>query len=1142
LQTLLDAAAPRSVVRLDPGEYAGPAVIDKPVTVEGVGASIWAERGPVLTITSPDVRVHGLAVEATGKASTGSARVALRLDVRTRVVVAGLRVRGEVVGLPGEEGSWALPGVLDLGALEPKRSHEARFEVTVPVACSLRSEVAGLRVSPERLDPGAHEVAVTIDGLMPGTYLDGEILVVTGACERAIHVSGYARAAEASDSARNGAEGARHAHAVESEHVAEVVETHQGTGVVDPEPEHDHGPDAGESVSRRRKKKTTASETPVPSPQTQQAAVSDANASAPAPARSRKSPKRPSKKSAPPPVSAEAAADRQLVIGGAAVPPAAGLTAAWHAYPHEVLDALREGTLLRWLREAAGEDGLAQDLERLMELYGDADNHLRLAVSARIDPSRPVEFEGTEVQPATQTWLWQLALEAVAGDRPAAAARLRSVYLHDPLTTLSDASGAVEWMQIAHRWQEEAQAVREFLALPAAVTGATPAGGAEPDDREMALALLQVVDRSQVQRIASSVGLAGGDVTPKDVVAVWRAAAATNEDASAAVASGGDALPPVSFRERLRSSITRLWRSALGAVGAGVARLTSSLRQRAARELTREKLAHHGRKAASVAAGRLADATDALRRASGNLAEGAANRSRTVTVGGTELPATGVVNARVVANVDAGFVPVVAGSVGGAATGPGPEAWYRWVAPSDAAVTFEVAGSGAPIGLKVFEVESFGRARRLDPADGSAVAPGCVFPTKTGSTYVLGLRSGDATQGTYALRWRRAEGSPVTAGGEPRATERPGVRIAASRDHSLIVLGNGRVMGWGSSDSGAHGLDDALAEPRTVRGLEDVVEVAAGDGFVGGGLPARSFSLALGLDGQIRAWGSNQYGFLGVGLAFGAAERSHVPTLVTGIPERIVSVVAGSGHALALGLSGRVWAWGHNAAGQLGRPPGAPAFEPVQVPDFGRVTAIAATIDASFAMLDDGTLWGWGRSDLLGVGLERGVTATPQSLVPSNDFGTAGDRLVAIFAGGNTVFVKDDRGRVFGWGDTRDGQLGPRHADVVGRPVELPALAGAVQVAVGWHHAIALMPSGGVMAWGSHRLATGTASTLIGMPNPVPVPGLEGIVGVGVGREHSLAVRFDDAVMGWGKNAAQVVGDGGHQDRDVPVRVIAGRP
>jgi len=62
------------------------------------------------------------------------------------------------------------------------------------------------------------------------------------------------------------------------------------------------------------------------------------------------------------------------------------------------------------------------------------------------------------------------------------------------------------------------------------------------------------------------------------------------------------------------------------------------------------------------------------------------------------------------------------------------------------------------------------------------------------------------------------------------------------------------------------------------------------------------------------------------------------------------------------------------------------------------------------------------------------------------------------------------------------------------------------------------------------------------MPNPVPVPGLEGIVGVGVGREHSLAVRFDDAVMGWGKNAAQVVGDGGHQDRDVPVRVIAGRP
>jgi len=33
------------------------------------------------------------------------------------------------------------------------------------------------------------------------------------------------------------------------------------------------------------------------------------------------------------------------------------------------------------------------------------------------------------------------------------------------------------------------------------------AGNAEPDDREMALALLQVLDRSQVQRIARSAGL-----------------------------------------------------------------------------------------------------------------------------------------------------------------------------------------------------------------------------------------------------------------------------------------------------------------------------------------------------------------------------------------------------------------------------------------------------------------------------------------------------------------------------------------------------------------------------------------------------------------------------------------------------------
>lgn len=67
LRNAIAAARPGDVLRLTAGSY-GPAVIDKPVTVEGQGQAVidGGGKGSVLTVTADDVTLRGLRVQNSG--------------------------------------------------------------------------------------------------------------------------------------------------------------------------------------------------------------------------------------------------------------------------------------------------------------------------------------------------------------------------------------------------------------------------------------------------------------------------------------------------------------------------------------------------------------------------------------------------------------------------------------------------------------------------------------------------------------------------------------------------------------------------------------------------------------------------------------------------------------------------------------------------------------------------------------------------------------------------------------------------------------------------------------------------------------------------------------------------------------------
>lgn len=84
----------------------------------------------------------------------------------------------------------------------------------------------------------------------------------------------------------------------------------------------------------------------------------------------------------------------------------------------------------------------------------------------------------------------------------------------------------------------------------------------------------------------------------------------------------------------------------------------------------------------------------------------------------------------------------------------------------------------------------------------------------------------------------------------------------------------------------------------------------------------------------VLSFGDGSNGALGLPFSYGA--DAFEPTRVPGLPSDIAGVAAGHYHSLAVSGDGRVWAWGRNEEGQLGRGVATPRFviqhKPIHIP------------------------------------------------------------------------------------------------------------------------------------------------------------------------------------------------------------------
>ena len=262
------------------------------------------------------------------------------------------------------------------------------------------------------------------------------------------------------------------------------------------------------------------------------------------------------------------------------------------------------------------------------------------------------------------------------------------------------------------------------------------------------------------------------------------------------------------------------------------------------------------------------------------------------------------------------------------------------------------------------------------------------------------------------------------------------------------------------------------------------------------------------------------------------------------------AIAGGSYHTCAVRTGGTVQCWGLNQYGQLGNGSTNSSYAyvsyvPVTVTGLAGVTALAAGLEHTCALLSGGTVQCWGYNDYGQLGDGTTTSSYPYgATVPVRVPGLTG--VTAIAAGGDHTCALRSGGTVQCWGNNTNGELGigpgpgPQICTVPGvatyacstTPVNVSGLTGVTAISAGLEHTCALLSGGTVQCWGdsSHGALGSSAANYY---TPVAVGGagcgcgtLTGVTAVTAGGFHTCAVRTGATVDCWGDNRYGELGTG----------------
>ncbi|MDR1067072.1 MAG: S8 family serine peptidase [Clostridiales bacterium] len=367
-------------------------------------------------------------------------------------------------------------------------------------------------------------------------------------------------------------------------------------------------------------------------------------------------------------------------------------------------------------------------------------------------------------------------------------------------------------------------------------------------------------------------------------------------------------------------------------------------------------------------------------------------------------------------------------------------------------------------------------------------------------------------------------------------------RVAAGKDFSLAINPNGTVSTWGSNTYGQLGngasgngtTSSDTAQPQTVTGLKDVIAIAGG----------AEHSLALQSNGTVAAWGRNNYGQLGDmtttdQTAPVTVQKPHELFSIILTPlNNILKISAFGDYSLALYSNGDVYAWGRNDYGQLGDDYTTYRSQAMKVikPSGVSFVDIAAGGDFSLALSADGQVYGWGRNDFNKIS-----SSSETNIYEATAIAGLSD-IVEIAAGAGHGLALQSGGAVLkSFGQNASGQLGKgnltAYTGTQTVDTTLVASSGVVikSISASVDHNLSLDSAGYMWTWGKNdslQLGYNTkASTITYKPKKITQSNGSDIGTISAGQYHNLAIinegdnLFSDIyAYAWGNNSGYALG------------------
>jgi E3 ubiquitin-protein ligase HERC3 len=324
--------------------------------------------------------------------------------------------------------------------------------------------------------------------------------------------------------------------------------------------------------------------------------------------------------------------------------------------------------------------------------------------------------------------------------------------------------------------------------------------------------------------------------------------------------------------------------------------------------------------------------------------------------------------------------------------------------------------------------------------------------------------------------------------------------VGGSGLHLCALLDNGSVKCWGYNTQGQLGLGDMVERGSMPNQMGDSLPaVALGSGRSAVNVAVgEAHACALLDDGQVKCWGRNESGELGTGQPLYRGDLPNtmgdaLPVVDLGPGRTARSIATGRAFSCALLDNADIKCWGANNYGQLGlgdtKSRGRLAAElgsALPAVSFGagkKAVQLSAGLEHACAVLDDGTAscWGWNAQGQLGLGIGVSLWGTsPEHLGANTRFvnGGTGRTFKRVVANSYSTCGFLDNNAVKCWGSNESFRLG--NGDNVDRgkqpgqmgdnlPIVAPGGAGdeLIGISIANGHGCGRLKSGLVKCWGA---------------------------------------------------------------------------